>query len=439
MVTVHREEDRERLVIKGAPESILPMCSQDSRQDKGAEVTLLELTRRGLRVLALAEKRSSHIPLRNGLQDLTFLGLIGMEDPLREHAVETVKDLNGAGIHLVIVTGDHLETAVRVAQGAGFGVKKGQALTGAALDEISDEELAQRITNINVFARVEPHDKIRIVNAWKAVGKTVAMTGDGVNDAPALKAADIGVALGAGSDVSHEIADIVLLDNNLSTISAAVHQGRLIFDNIRKVVIYLMVDSFSEIVLILFSLLVGAPLPMTAVQILWINLVTDGFPDVALTMEPAEVGIMKELPRPRGEPVINREMKILIFIIGLITDIGLFSLYLVLLKSGIELSHIRTIMFTALGIDSLLYVFSVRTLRGSLFTTNPFRNPWLLGAVVIGFVIQLSALYVPPLQKLLSTVPLTTQDWLIIVPLSLIKIVCIEGAKGVFFRKKVSV
>jgi Ca2+-transporting ATPase len=332
------------------------------------------------------------------------------------------------------VTGDHKDTAKNIARGAGIAVEEDNVITGREFDEMSDEDLYQRITKIDLFARVDPKDKIKIVKAWQRQGESVAMIGDGVNDAPALKAADIGVALGSGSDAAHEISDMVLMNNNLATISAAVRQGRIIFDNIRKIIVYLMADSFSEITLILGSILLGLPLPLLATQILWINLVTDGFPDLALTMEPGEAEIMHEKPRPKDEPVMNKQMKILIFVIGIITDIGLFGLYLWLLRSEFSMPHVRTIIFTALAIDSLLYVFSIRTMRTSIFRVNPFKNKWLNISIVAGVFVQLAAIYFPPMQKIFHTVSLGLTEWGIILVLALVKITGIEVTKEIFIH-----
>ncbi|MCK4517434.1 HAD-IC family P-type ATPase, partial [Candidatus Babeliales bacterium] len=367
--------------------------------------------------------------------NLTILGLVGLQDPLRPEAAATIKELSEAGIRTVVVTGDHKDTAQKIAEGAGINIREGGCITGVQLDVMSDDVLYDRITSIDLFARVDPKHKIRIVDAWQKQGNCVAMIGDGVNDAPALKVADIGVALGSGSDVAHEISDMVLLDNNLSTISAAVQQGRIIFDNIRKIIVYLMADSFSEIILIAGSMLLGLPLPILATQILWINLVTDGFPDIALTMEPGEPEIMHEKPRPKDEPVMNTEMKALIFIIGIITDLGLFGLYWGLLQSEFDLPHIRTIIFTALAIDSLLYVFSVRSFRTPLFRMNPFKNKWLNLAVVGGLIVQLAAIYLPSMQRLFSTVSLGRTEWMIILALALVKITGIEITKDWFIRR----
>jgi len=278
MATVHSGDLNERLIVKGAPEVVFSFCLMDSAQKKYFEDVAAEMTQAGLRVLAVAFLDKQKIDLEGDLKDLTCLGLAGMQDALRPDAIVTVETLKKAGVRTVVVTGDHLETAANIARSAGISIRENGSVTGGELDEMTDVDLVERINEIDLFARVDPKHKVRIVNAWQTHGKCVAMTGDGVNDAPALRAADIGVALGAGSDLSHEIADMVLLDNKLSTITAAVQEGRVIFDNIRKVIVYLLVDSFSEIVLIGLAISFGMPSPLTAIQILWINLVSDGFP-----------------------------------------------------------------------------------------------------------------------------------------------------------------
>ncbi len=441
MATVHKfDNNKINIILKGAPEKVLSMSKIDENSKIIINKKYNEMTKTGLRVIAFSQifLDSNNYDL-NSLSNLNFVCLVGLKDPLREHASQTISDLKLAGIKTILVTGDHAETAKQIAHGAGIHTNN-NIITGDALENMSDEELYNNISNIDIFARVDPKHKIRIVKSWKKRGESVAMIGDGVNDAPALKAADIGIALGSGSDVSHEISDMVLLDNNLSTISAAVKQGRIIFDNIRKIIVYLMADSFSEIILILGSILAGLPLPMLATQILWINLATDGFPHLALTMEPGEPEIMKEKPRRKDEPIMNKEMKILIFMIGIITDIGLFILYLFLLNTKMPIKEIRTIIFTALAIDSLFYVFSVRTMRNSIFRVNPFKNKWLNLSIVAGLAVQLSAVYLPFMQKLFHTIPLGLKDWSIVILLALVKILLIEITKEIFIaRRKIRV
>ncbi len=433
MATLHQFNDHQKIIVKGAPEKIFAMC--DSSNIQNFKDSANKMAEQGLRILAFAQKQNHKFDLKKDLTGLSIIGLVGIEDPLRPEAKDNIEELTKAGIRVVLVTGDHKNTAINIATRAGIEIKNG-TITGTELDQMSDKELKDKIEQTDVFARVDPRHKIRIVNAWKAKGKSIAMIGDGVNDAPALKAADIGVALGSGSDVAHEISDMVLLDNNLSSIDAAVKEGRTIFENIRKVIVYLMTDSFSEIVLIAGSLLLGLPLPILATQILWINLVTDGLPYLALTVEPPEEDIMLEKPREKNEPIINKEMKILIFIIGLITDLGLFLLYIGLLKFKFNLSHIRTMIFTALSIDSLLYIFSVRNMHKTLFKSHPLKNKWLIPAVLAGFLTQLIVIYLPSLQKLFYTIPLSISEWGIILILSLLKITGIEITKHFFIIKK---
>jgi P-type Ca2+ transporter type 2C len=431
MATVHNIEGKQTLLVKGAPEKIFSLC-QESDEINRFKTVSCQMAGSGLRTLAAAVKKSDNIDLSADLNNLTFMGLIGIQDPLRPQAEQTVNDLKSAGIKVVVVTGDHKHTAASIANSVGIS-SDGAELTGQELNQLSENQMLEEIQQTNVFSRVEPKHKINIVKLLKKQGEAVAMIGDGVNDAPALKAADIGIALGSGSDVAHEISDMVLLDNNLSTVFAAVREGRVIFDNIRKVIVYLMADSFSEVVLIGAALIFGLPIPLLAAQILWINLITDGFPYIALTVEPGEPGIMQEKPRSKYEPVVNNQMKTLIFIIGIVTDIGLFALFYVLLQNKMfDMQHIRTIMFTALAIDSLFYVFSVRSIRQSMFRVNPFKNKWIIISVMAGVLVQIAVVYIPSLQKLFSTVSLGWFEWGIISGLAMVKIVAIELTKEVF-------
>jgi Ca2+-transporting ATPase len=243
------------------------------------------------------------------------------------------------------------------------------------------------------------------------------------------------VALGNGTEVTKETADMVLIDSALKTIVAAIEQGRVIFDNIRKVTAYLLVDSFSEMMLIGSAVLFGLPLPLLPVHILWINLITDGFPNVALTLEPGEPDVMKEPPRPRKEPILNRHMKELIFLIGILTDIGLLGIFLWLL-GGHEIEYVRTIMFTAIAIDSLLYVFAIKSFRRSIFHTNPFSNKWLVLGVIAGFALQIMAVTHPFFQGIFEIVPLHLNDWLLLLGIGCVKLVAIEIAKYFLIIKK---
>jgi len=439
MVVENVSDGAFRLSLKGAPANVIDFCNL-SREDRTKwENQVDDLAKQGLRLIAVASKiirqKHEHITT-DDLSGFEFLGLIALQDPLRADAREQIAAAARAGIRTILVTGDHPLTARTIAKQAGLPCESENIVVGSELDKWSDEELKRRVTRIRIYARVEPRHKIRIVNAWKERGEVVAMTGDGVNDAPALKAADIGIALGSGTDVAKGASDLVLLDNNLGTITSAIREGRVLFDNIRKTIVYLMSDSFTEIVLIAGSLLLGLPVPILPAQILWINLVADSFPNVGLTLEPGERDVMSLPPRPRNEPVVNRDMMTIIFTIGIITDILLFILYIWMWQTRGDLSEIRSIMFAAVGIDSLIYVFAVKSLRQTIFRINPFSNPWLILGVLIGFGLMLLALLHPFFQMLFEVSPLSLSDWVLLLMIALLKLVAIEVAKELIRFKK---
>jgi Ca2+-transporting ATPase len=458
---LYQTKEKELLLyISGAPEKILNFSvylkinnehkklSSASRQK--IKEKLEELTGKGLRVIAVAYKK---IPSENETQilklkdkkynleellnDLTFVGLIALKDPLRKGVKKAIDLCRQAGMRPIIVTGDHKLTAKAIAQEIGLKANEENVLEGKDLDNISDEELAKKLENIKIYARVEPRHKMRIINAWQQKGEVVAMTGDGINDVPALKKADIGVALGSGTDVAKEVSDLILLTDSFDIIVAAVEEGRVIIDNIRKVVTYLLSDSFTEVILISISLLFGWPLPVTAAQILWVNLIEDGPLGISLAFEPKEKDVMKQKPQNHNTPLLTQEMKALIFIIGFITDLLLLGLFFWLLKySGYEISHIRSIIFACLTIDSIFYVFSCKSLRRNLWDINLFSNKFLIWSWFFGVLALITALYFPPLQTLLKTTPLNLFDWQLILGLGLINIMLIEATKWYFITKK---
>jgi len=436
------DNENDVIYAKGAPEKILNFCTQYAIGDVVRKISsedretlkkcFNEMTGSGLRVIAVAYRPidKKYSPIEDGdLKEMIFTAFIGLKDPVRPEAHETIRRCKMAGIRPVMVTGDHQRTAEAIAREVGFEINEHNVLNGSELDRINDRELEKIIKKIDVYARVEPHHKVRIVDAWQKVGKVVAMTGDGVNDAPALKSADVGVALGSGTDVAKENSDLVLLDSNFKTIVNAVRQGRVIFDNIRKVIVYLLADSFTEMILIFGALVMGLPLPLLPAQILWINLVTDGLPHMALAAEPAEKDVMKLAPRKRKEPLLNQEMKVLIFLIGIITDIGLLALFYYLMSRGADIAYARTIIFAALGIDSLFYAFSCRSLRHTIFTRNPFSNKWLVLAVLGGLGFQLIALYVPFFQRIFQLHTLGWKEWAVVLAIGIIEILVIEITK----------
>jgi len=436
--TLNKNEDI--LYVSGAPEKLLEMSKYfrkgrkeellNSKKRDELKDTLEELTGKGLRVVAVAYKRIDN--LKDLFDNLVFVGMIGLKDPIRKEVKGAIKICRQAGMRPIIVTGDHKLTAKAVALELGFKVKEKNIMEGRELDKLSDKQFGERVNDIQIYARVEPKHKMRIIQAWQDRGEVMAMTGDGINDAPALKKADIGVALGSGTEIAKEVSDLVLLTDNFNIIVAAVEEGRAIIDNIRKVIIYLLSDSFTETILIGVGLFFGH-LPVTAVQILWVNLIEDGLPDIALAFEPKEKDLMKQKPQGHNISLLNQEMKALIFIIGIITDLFLLALFFYLLKySNYEIPHVRTIIFAALAIDSLFYVFSCKSLRRNIWHINPFSNKFLVYAWTFGVFALVGAIYLPPFQTLLKTVPLNFFDWGLLLALGFINLILIEATKYYF-------
>lgn len=444
----HKRDGHDHVFAKGAPEKIMAFCSRTylsgekhpltSAHRRQIQSKVEEMTSAGLRVIALAYKTGNEFQaLEKELNDLVFIGLIALKDPLRSEAAWSINECRKAGIRPIIITGDHPLTAKAIFEELGF-KEKGRVITGAELDELSDSQLDKKLDKIDIYARVEPHHKLRLVRAWQNRGEVVAMTGDGINDAPAIKAADIGIALGSGSDVAKETADIILLDNNFKTIVEAVREGRVIFDNIRKVFFYLLTGSFSEIILILGSILLGLPLPLLALQILWINLIDHGLPSFALALEREEDDVMSYPPRPRNEQLLNREIKVMIFIIGIITDIILFGIFIGMIFSGIDAAYARTFVFAVLCLDSLLVVFSIRSLRRTIFSRGIIDNKFLLGAVAVSLIFMIFA-FMPPFNHLVfKTVVFGPIEWLLVLAVAVFKLFAIEAAKYFLIIKKIS-
>jgi len=435
---LYEENGENILYVCGTPEKILEKSDLKKEEKIKLEQKLEELAQKGLRVVGSAYKKLTEVrPLStNSIEDLNFAGFITLKDPIRPEVKEAMKVCRQAGLKPIIVTGDHKLTAKAVAEELGFKISEENILEGINLDKLSDREFEKILDKIQIYARVEPKHKLRIIEAWQARGEVVAMTGDGINDAPALKRADIGIALGSGTEVAKEASDLILLNDSFSTIVAAVEEGRAILDNIRKVITYLLSDSFTEIILIGASLLFGFPLPVTAVQILWVNLIEDGLPDIALAFELKEKDVMEQKPVGHKTHLLTREMKVLIFIIGIFTDLLLLGLFFWLLKfSGYEISHIRSVIFAGLAVDSLFYVFSCKSLRKNLWQINPFSNKFLIISWIFGVLMLISALYFSPFQTLLKTAPLTFFDWQLILGLGLLNVISIEATKWHFITK----
>lgn len=425
MSVIYRNKRGKQAYIKGAPDTIIGLCRQELTPEGVRELTAErrcaimrahdEMARQALRVLALAEK-----PLPEGSaaadaeQNLIFAGLMGMIDPPRASARQAIQVCRRAGIKTVMITGDHRLTAEAVARELGIiqKIPGREVVTGLELARMSDEELSRQVLDIRVYARVTPKDKLRIVRALKQGGQVVAMTGDGVNDAPAVKEADIGIAMGQnGTDVTKGASAMVLGDDNFATIVAAVEEGRAIYDNIRKFIRYLLSCNLGEVLTMFLAVLVGLPLPLLAIQILWVNLVTDGLPAMALGMEKAEPGIMERPPRTPGESVFARGLAGRIAIRGTIIGLGTLFVFAVGLFFGAELLAARTMAFSALVFSQLIHVFDCKSEERGIFETSLLSNPCLLGAVAISALMQLSVIYWTPLQGIFKTAPLLGWQW----------------------------
>ncbi|MDH7480835.1 MAG: HAD-IC family P-type ATPase [Armatimonadota bacterium] len=433
MATLHLLPDGRKIVyVKGAPEKILAMSGTYLKSndvlpltsDKAAEFVArnAEMAEEALRVLAAAYKELpreqeviSHSDVESGL---VFLGAVGMMDPPREEAPMAVKQAREAGIRVIMITGDHANTARAIAESIGLLEREMMVVEGRALDRMSDEELAQAIGRIAVIARAEPEHKLRIIKALKERGHVVAMTGDGVNDAPALKCADIGIAMGiSGTDVAKEAADMILLDDNFATIVSAVEEGRAIFANIRKVVQYLLSTNTGEVFIYLTTILSGLPLPLFPVQILWINLVTDGFCTAPLSFEPKEPGLLKEPPRDPKERIVNRYVVSNIVFVALFMLIGTFSLYYWGLGS-IGIWKARTFAFVVMALFQAFNALNVRSSRYSLFKIGVLTNPYLLAGATASAVAQIASVHLPFFQTIFRTVALNLSEWTIMVAVS---------------------
>ena len=419
MTTLHAHADGDVVAfVKGAPEAVLPRCTGDHVDDV-AEADAL--AGEGYRVLAIATRRFPELPARlepdRVETDLELLGLVGLIDPPRREVPKSIQDCLTAGITPVMITGDHPGTAAAIARRLGID-DGGGVLTGRDLERLSPEELAERVEGTHIYARVDPEQKINIVRALQARGQFVAMTGDGVNDAPALKRADIGVAMGRkGTDVAREAADMVLVDDNFATIVRAVREGRRIFDNIRKFIKYTMTSNSGEIWTLFLAPFFGLPIPLLPVHILWVNLVTDGLPGLALAVEPQERGIMQRAPRPPKESIFAHGMwQHMVWVGLLIGALSIGSQAWAFARSG----NWQTVVFTVLVFSQLVHATVIRSERESLLTIGLLSNLPLLGAVVLTVGLQLLVIYVPALNTLFRTSPLSALELAVcfIVPLT---------------------
>ena len=435
MATIHKTEHGFRAIVKGAPDVVLGMCELSHIAREEVEKANLDMARSALRVLSVAYKdvSSADCEVERGL---TFVGLVGIIDPPRPEAKEAVAVCRRAGIKPVMITGDHIETAKAIA--AQIGIYRGgdKAMTGAELNAVSDDELSMMIGDYSVFARVTPEHKVRIVNAFERRGEVVAMTGDGVNDAPALKAADIGCAMGqSGTDVCKGAADMILCDDNFSTIVSAVKEGRVIFANIKKAVHFLLSSNMGEIVTIFFAILIGWQTPLAAIHLLWVNFITDSLPAIALGFEKPDNDIMEQKPINRRKGLFADGLGMTIFLEGVM--IG--TLALIAFSFGMHIygnvTVAQTMAFCVLCLSQLVHAFNMRS-GESLFKIGFFSNKVMNLAFGACVALQIAVICIPPLSKVFKVVPLCGTQWLLVGTLSLAPLVIIELEK--FLQKKLS-
>ncbi|WP_454828198.1 cation-translocating P-type ATPase [Paraburkholderia xenovorans] len=447
MTTVHRAEDSFIAYTKGAPETVIERCTSVVGQD-GTPFDTTTLTSMagamaadGLRVLAVGMRRWPQKPPADTDElecDLTLLGFIGMLDPPRPEAAGAVALCRQAGITVVMITGDHPITALAIARSVGIASDEAQVMTGYTLGKLSDEALLEATQRIRVYARVDPSQKIRIVKAMQSTGHYVAMTGDGVNDAPALAAANIGVAMGkVGTDVAREAASVVLLDDNFATIVAAVREGRRVYDNVRKFIRYVLTGNLAELCAIAPAPLFGLPIPLLPIQILWINLLTDGLPGLALAAEPAEPTIMQRPPRPPDESLFAHGLWQYIVRIGI--AIAAVTMGTQWFAMGLDDAHWRTMTFTVLALSQMGHVLAIRSGQTSIFTQGLLSNRPLAAAVALTVVLQLAAIYVPVLNNILDTAPLSAPELGFCILVSALIFVLVETEKWIIRRRVASV
>lgn len=441
-IVIEDEDGRRFLIVKGAPEMVIPACSfqvmnGDKKRLENTSALYDEMdgmASRALRTIAVAMK-----PLQKSdpLDDvalerhLTFVGLFGLKDPPRKEVKQAIAECAAAGVATVMITGDHKRTALAIAEEVGMLTEKQLVLDSEQLNELTIDELARQIDDVAVFARVTPEHKLKIVQAYQEAGHIVAMTGDGVNDAPAIKASNIGISMGlTGTDVTKEASSLILLDDNFHTIKEAIREGRNIYENIRKFIRYLLASNVGEIFVMLAAMLLALPLPLVPVQILWVNLVTDGLPAMALGLDPPEKNVMRQPPRHQREGIFARGLgtKILTrgMMIGIVSLIAFITVYD---QQADNLQYARTVAFTTLVLAQLIHVFDCRSDKG-IFSRNPFSNIYLLGAVFSSVVLLLLAIYIKPLQPIFHTMPLHLMDWIFILALSLLPTILFGASKG---------
>lgn len=434
-LSINKVEEKNMAFLMGAPEKVITFCQVSEEKKQEILKKIENWAGDGLRLLGLAEKETGDLKEKNNFH---WLGLVGICDPVRDEVKEAINLVQQAGIKVKIITGDLRKTAEKVILSLGFQILPENVIDGQELEMMSDAELKKRIEKIILFSRVLPHQKLRIVQALQENGEVVAMTGDGVNDAPALKKANMGIAVGEATEVAKEASDLVLLDSNFKTIVAACEEGRLILANTKKVVGYVLSNSFAEIVLILGAMILNFTNPITVVQILWVHLICDGPPDILLVFEPKESDLMQRKPKEiQKEEIFSSNMKLLTLVISLTIGLMSLSLFWYFAKQG-DINLARTITFVCIGAVDLIYIFAYKNLRSPIYKLeNFFGNIYLFFGVAYGFGLLCIAIYLPFFNQLLKTVPLGWTHWLLILGVGAVTIFWVELVKFLENRSEI--
>lgn len=438
-ISLIKQGNKNILIFFGAPDILLPHAQLDTKIKQEILNKIDSFASSGERVLGVATKEVE--PADNfsifknfSPEQISFDGLITFRDPVRPDVGKSIKSVGEAGVKTVIVTGDHKGTAVAVANEIDMNTQNASVLDASELVKLDDKALGALLPQLSVVSRVTPSDKLRILKAYQANGDIVAMTGDGVNDAPSIKMADVGIAMGSGTEVAQSVADIVLLDDNFLTIVAAIEEGRRILSNIRKAITYLLSDIADELILIGGSLALGIPLPINALQILWVNFFSDSFPAISFAFEKGDSSVAHH-PITKNEPLFNPLMKFLILIIGVLSSILVLVIYYFLLRDGYDPAYVKTFIFAIFGVDTLLVALPVRSFDKSIFRYPFFSNKYLLGGVIAGLLLMIAAIYLPFLQNIFGTVPLEW-PWVIgVAIISIFNIALIECTKWIFKKR----
>jgi len=449
------KQTKNKMYLSGSPELLLENATYIYSNKKKIKLTKKaredmeriqqKKSKEGMRLIGIAYKDVDWktLPKKEAdgpdtfLDDIVFAGFIALHDPLRPEVAKSIRIAKKAGARVIMLTGDNPQTASKIAEEAGIKDEKSNILTGTEIEKYSDADLAEALKVTDVFARVLPSQKLRISRLLKSKGHVVAMTGDGINDAPALRSADIGIALGSGTEVAKEASDVVLINNSFSIIVSAIEEGRRILDNLKKIIAYLLSTGFSEIFVVGGALIAGAPLPLLPAQILWTNILEEGFMNFAFAFEPKEEGVMKRNPRSSSmKNILTPNLKRLIMLIAVVTGVFLVALYFFLLHLNLPIEEIRTFMFIALSIDSIFFAFSIKNLHKPIWKIKILSNKYLLVSLSVSTLMLLAALTLPPLQKLLSLTPPSLVEFGLILGLGVFNLAIIELVKYIIFERK---